>query len=151
MELIGDVGETGGAAVFDGVLEGFELGVEAKAVVAEFNVEAAAFFDGEGDGAELVGDVLEGGIGSPDKGAGACAVGSRVGEGFVAGEGEAGLEAGAMGLKEVVSAGVVEEAGAEGIVELDRGGRRAREGRRRSSQKRGPAARRSVLRRFRRW
>jgi len=119
VELAGDVGEVGGAAVFDGVLEGFELGIETEAVVAEFDVEAAALFDGEGDGAELVGDALEDGIGGPDKGTGAAAVGSGVGEGFVAGEGEAGLITGAAGLKEAVGAGVVEEAGAERFVELD--------------------------------
>ena len=113
MELIGDVGETGGATVLYSVLEGCELGIEAEAVMAEFDVEASALFEGEGNGAELVGDGLESGIGSPDKGAGACAIGSRVEEGFVASEGEAGLVVGAMGLKEVVSAGVVEEACAE--------------------------------------
>lgn len=119
LELRGDVGQVPGAAVFDGVLESFELSVEAEAVVLHFKVEAAALLDGEGDAAELIGDALEHGVASPDEGAGATAVGSGVGKGFVAGEGEGGLGGGAAGCEEVVAAGVAEEVGTEGVVEDD--------------------------------
>ena len=105
--------------VFDGVLEGFEFGVEAEAVVRHLKVEAAALFDGESDGAELIGNALEHRVAGPDEGAGAVAVGSGVGKGFVSGEGEGGLGGRAASREEVVAAGVAEEVGAEGVVEDD--------------------------------
>src|ERR1700733_2403387 len=74
-ELVGDVGQIPGAAVFDRILESFEFGVEAEAIVTDFNIEAAALFQSEGDGAELVGDALEHWVAGPDKCAGAVAVG----------------------------------------------------------------------------
>ncbi len=70
------------------VLERLELGIEAEAIVLDLDVEAAADFDGEGDGAELIDEALKSGVGGPDEGAGALAVGSGIGEGAVAGEGD---------------------------------------------------------------
>ena len=119
LELGGDVGEVQGAVVFDGVLERFEFGVEAKAVVLHLKGEAAALLDGESDGAELIGNALERRVAGPDEGAGAAAVGSGVGKGFVSGEGEGGLGGGAASREEVVAAGVAEEVSAEGVVEDD--------------------------------
>lgn len=118
-ELIGDVGEVESAAVPDGVLQGFEFGIEAEAVVQDLDVETAPFLEGKGDGFEVVDHMLEGGIAGPDKLARAAAVRTGVGERFVAGEGEGGLRGGAARGKEAVFAGVAEEIGAEGVVEAD--------------------------------
>jgi len=119
LELRGDVGQVPGAAIFHGVLKSFELSVEAEAVVLHFEVEAAAFLQSEGDGAEFVGNALENGVARPDESAGAAAVGSGVGKGLVAGEGEGSLGGGAAGCKKAVAASVAEEVGAQGVVEHD--------------------------------
>ena len=119
LQFIGDVGQVGGTAILHRVLEGLQFGIKAEAVVANLNVEAAAFFEGKGDGAELVDDALEGGVAGPDEGAGTTAVGSGVSQGLVAGEGEVGLGGGAVCGEKTVGAGVSEQVGAEGVVELD--------------------------------
>ena len=119
LELLGDVGQIGGAAFFDGVLQRLEFGIEAEAVVLDLDVEAAAKFDGKSDGAELIGEILERGIAGPDEGAGSMAVGPGVCKGAVAGEGKVGLAAAAVGGEVAVGAGVAEEAGAEGFIDAD--------------------------------
>src|ERR1700691_3181652 len=70
-ELVGDVGQIPGATVFDCILKGFEFGVETETIMTDLDIEAAALFQSEGDGAELVGARLEDWVGSPDKCAGA--------------------------------------------------------------------------------
>lgn len=119
LKLGSDVEEIDGLLILERGLEELELGVEAKGVVVGFNVEAAADFEGEGDGVELIGELLEGGIGGPDEGAGAMAVGTGIGEGLVADEGHAAAAPVAGLLEELVVASVAEEAGEEDGVEAD--------------------------------
>lgn len=119
LELLGDVGQVGGAATLDRVLQGFQFGIEAEAVMLNFHVETPAEFDGECDGAQIIGEALEGRIGGPDEGAGTLAVRAGIGKGTVTGEGKVALMAVAIRSEEAVGAGVLKEAGAEAFVDAD--------------------------------
>ena len=76
LEFGGNVRQIGGLLVFDGILQRLEFGVEAEAVVANLDIEAATLLDGKGDGSELIADALQHRVAGPDEGAGAVTVGS---------------------------------------------------------------------------
>ena len=119
VQLVGDIRQVRGAMVLEGVLQVGQFCVEAEPVVPDLQLETAAFFEGEGDGAELVGEPREDRILGPDERAGAFAVWSRIGECLVAGEGEVGPGGGAVRGEKAVGAGVAEEIGAERVIQKD--------------------------------